>query len=81
MTSAPTPHAALREAPHSEAGRLFVRVGDEVVVTALVDAVERLPVPERPDVLLWPAIVPADHAAALDCLESLGYVTAAISVG
>jgi tetratricopeptide (TPR) repeat protein/glycosyltransferase involved in cell wall biosynthesis len=80
VTVAPTPHAALREAPRAEGGRLFVRVGDETVADAIVDAVDRLSLGERPDVLLWPAIVPGNHSDALRCLEGLGYVNATLSV-
>lgn len=79
LTVAPTPHAALRETARPLEGRLFVRVGDDEVAAALVDAIDRLPSDGRPDVILWSEITPMDHSTMMSCLEALGYLHVALS--
>lgn len=61
-------------------GRLVVRVGDRSLAEALADAIGRAAPAERPQVLLWSTVVPSEEERTLAFLESLGYITVALSL-
>lgn len=61
-------------------GRLIVRLGESADAEALVDAIGRVAIADRPQVLLWSSQAPDEAAPILAFLESLGYVTVALSL-
>jgi len=71
---------ALQRGAQAGEGHVVVRVGDESLTAAVVAAIEHLEAGERPQAILWSAVVPSQHAAAIAALETLGMVTATLSI-
>lgn len=68
-----------REA-HASGGRCLVRVGTRAAADSVVDAVACAAPEDRPALLAWSSLVPAQVAGALETLAALGYVTVALSL-
>lgn len=71
--------AAMRERAPDAGGRLVVRAGEGTDLARTVDAVGSTEPERRPAVIAWSRLVPNDASGALAFLESLGYVTVALS--
>ncbi len=72
--------SAMRRIDFADHGRLVVRVGEGIDVARTVDAVGSTEAPRRPAIIAWSRLVPADVTGPLTFLESLGYVTVALTV-
>jgi len=77
---APDAYGALAIARPTGRERVVVRVGNAGDAESLVDAIGRQPQQQRPHVILWSSAVPSELQPILAFLESLEYVTVALSL-
>ncbi len=72
--------SAMRDSDRAPSARLVVRAGEGSDVARVVDAIGSTEGDRRPAVVAWSSLVPVDASGPLAFLESLGYVTVALSV-
>jgi len=77
---APDAYGALAVARSAAGGRVAVRVASTRDAEPLADAIGRQPREQRPHVILWSSAVPGELQPILAFLESLDYVTVALSL-
>ena len=61
-------------------GRCVIRVGKAAMADESVDVIGNTLSVDRPQAVIWSSIVPSEHEDALRFLESLGYLTATLSI-